>query len=121
MRIVVRQYPDNGKFGQSQDVFLTHLPNGRVVCFASIRNQCISREIARRRTRLLTNTMPQSRELQNKKNMSKDRQSRGRAGSGHEPKKGGAGSHNWGSLLEQASPSGQIDRADPNYDSSGEK
>ncbi|KDO26872.1 hypothetical protein SPRG_08161 [Saprolegnia parasitica CBS 223.65] len=44
--------------------------------------------------------MPQSRELQNKKNTHKDRQSRGPAGSGAEPKKHGAGGHNWGNALD---------------------
>ncbi|RHX98107.1 hypothetical protein DYB37_012797 [Aphanomyces astaci] len=64
--------------------------------------------------------MPVSRELKNKKNDHKDRHSRGRAGSGAEPKKGGAGGHNWGSVLgtSEADAPGALDRGDPNYDSS---
>ncbi|OQS07244.1 hypothetical protein THRCLA_20194 [Thraustotheca clavata] len=66
--------------------------------------------------------MPLSRELQNKKNVTKDRQSRGPAGSGSEPKKHGAGNHNWGNALDEYKhPSVEtLDRADPNYDSSEE-
>ncbi|CAK4096363.1 unnamed protein product [Aphanomyces euteiches] len=61
--------------------------------------------------------MPISRELKNKKNDHKDRQSRGRAGSGAEPKKHGAGSHNWGTGLESDDAPVALDRGDPNYDS----
>ncbi|EQC28643.1 hypothetical protein SDRG_13520 [Saprolegnia diclina VS20] len=66
--------------------------------------------------------MPQSRELQNKKNTHKDRQSRGPVGSGAEPKKHGAGGHNWGNALDDYHhpTTDVVDRADPNYDSSDE-
>lgn len=65
--------------------------------------------------------MPQSRELANKKNDHKDRQSRGRAGSDvANAKKGGAGAHNWGNSTEQPGAVTAIDRNDPNYDSSEE-
>ncbi|KAF0690297.1 Aste57867_18323 [Aphanomyces stellatus] len=64
--------------------------------------------------------MPLSRELQNKKNDHKDRQSHGKAGSGAEPKKHGAGSHNWGSALDAEGSAAALDRGDPNYDSSEE-
>ncbi|GAB9470077.1 hypothetical protein Gpo141_00007333 [Globisporangium polare] len=65
--------------------------------------------------------MPQSRELANKKNDHKDRQSRGRAGSTPtDTKKGGAGAHNWGVTTENESTLTALDRQDPNYDSAGE-
>ncbi|KAF1774145.1 hypothetical protein GQ600_25401 [Phytophthora cactorum] len=49
--------------------------------------------------------MPQSRELANKKNDHKDRQSRGPMGSAAGPKKGGAGAHNWASRPTRRAPS----------------
>ncbi|OQR99940.1 hypothetical protein ACHHYP_03872 [Achlya hypogyna] len=67
--------------------------------------------------------MPQSRELLSKKNANKDRQSRGPAGSGSlDAKKHGAGSHNWGTAIDDYHHAGSdvLDRADPNYDSSEE-
>ncbi|RLN02556.1 hypothetical protein BBJ28_00014004 [Nothophytophthora sp. Chile5] len=65
--------------------------------------------------------MPQSRELANKKNDHKDRQSRGHAGSGADAKKGGAGAHNWGISTAEEPAIVAVDRHDPNYDSSEEK
>ncbi|KAI9895947.1 hypothetical protein PsorP6_018868 [Peronosclerospora sorghi] len=66
--------------------------------------------------------MPLSRELVNKKNDHKDRQSRGRLGSGNAtPKKGGAGAHNWGLSTEPEEGIVALDHNDPNYDSSEEK
>ncbi|TMW57701.1 hypothetical protein Poli38472_014304 [Pythium oligandrum] len=65
--------------------------------------------------------MPHSRELANKKNDHKDRQSRGRAGSDlTNAKKGGAGAHNWGVSTADEGAIQAIDRKDPNYDSSDE-
>ncbi|KAL3657619.1 hypothetical protein V7S43_017423 [Phytophthora oleae] len=65
--------------------------------------------------------MPQSRELANKKNDHKDRQSRGPMGSGvGGPKKGGAGAHNWGVSTAEEGAITAVDRNDPNYDSSEE-
>ncbi|GLE00516.1 hypothetical protein PINS_up009273 [Pythium insidiosum] len=65
--------------------------------------------------------MPQSRELANKKNDHKDRQSRGRAGSENgAAKKGGAGAHNWGVSTSEDGAMRALDRNDPNYDSSEE-
>jgi hypothetical protein len=66
--------------------------------------------------------MPQSRELTNKKNDHKDRQSRGPMGTGAGgPKKGGAGAHNWGVSTEEEAAIAAVDRNDPNYDSSEDK
>ncbi|RHY25937.1 hypothetical protein DYB32_008001, partial [Aphanomyces invadans] len=91
------------------------------VSFAAIFLLGLSSELNLRATAKTTlTTMPVSRELKNKKNDHKDRQSRGRAGSGAEPKKGGAGGHNWGSVLEHAEADAALDRRDPNYDSSDE-
>ncbi|OWZ09623.1 Programmed cell death PDCD4 [Phytophthora megakarya] len=64
--------------------------------------------------------MPQSRELANKKNDHKDRQSRGPMGVGTGPKKGGAGAHNWGVSTADEGAIAALDRNDPNYDSSEE-
>uniref|UniRef100_K3X7X9 Hyaluronan/mRNA-binding protein domain-containing protein n=1 Tax=Globisporangium ultimum (strain ATCC 200006 / CBS 805.95 / DAOM BR144) TaxID=431595 RepID=K3X7X9_GLOUD len=65
--------------------------------------------------------MPLSRELANKKNDHKDRQSRGRANSTPtDMKKGGAGAHNWGIVTEEEPNLTALDKQDPNYDSSDE-
>lgn len=65
--------------------------------------------------------MPKSRELVNKRNDHKDRNSRGPAGSNADGlKKGGAGAHNWGVLTAVETSVAAVDRNDPNYDSSEE-
>ncbi|KAF1774157.1 hypothetical protein GQ600_1408 [Phytophthora cactorum] len=72
--------------------------------------------------------MPQSRELANKKNDHKDRQSRGPMGSAAGPKKGASAAeiaierrcaHNWASRPQEGAIAA-VDRNDPNYDSSEE-
>lgn len=62
--------------------------------------------------------MPVSRELQNKKNETKDRQSR--TGVNPEVKKGGAGAHNWGNPGSESEGVEILDKGDPNYDSDAE-